>query len=139
MDEQPGVDRRTALEIARASYVAFANHDSAAVLADLDPDIEWVQAQGLPHGGTYRGVEEVQRNIFDPLERDWWDGFTAEPNEFIEAGDQVVVLGRYRATAKRSRRRLDVPYVHVWTVRDGRLVRFRQFLDTAGWNAALEA
>lgn len=139
MDEERGGDRRTALEIASASYVAFANHDTAGVLADLDPDIEWVQAQGLPHGGTYRGVEEVQRNIFDPLDRDWWDAFTAEPDEFIDAGDQVVVVGRYRATAKRSRRRLDVPYVHVWTVRDGKVVRFRQFLDTAGWNAALEA
>ena len=32
---------------------------------------------------------------------------------------------------------LDVPFVHVWTLRDGKAVRFRQFLDTAGWNEAL--
>jgi len=137
-DEQAG-DRRTALEIARASYAAFARHDVAGVVAELDPEIEWVQAQGLPHGGTYRGIDEVRRNIFDPLDRDWWDGFTAEPDEFIDAGDQVVVLGRYRAVAKQSRRQLDVPYVHVWTVKDAKVTRFRQFLDTAGWNAALDA
>jgi ketosteroid isomerase-like protein len=125
------------LEIVRRSYEAFAQDDLDAVLADMDPEIEWEQAQGLPHGGHYRGVDEVRRNIFDPLDRDWWSEFSADPDEFIDGGDQVVVLGRYRGVAKGTGARLDVPFVHVWTVQDGRAVRFRQFLDTAGWNAAL--
>ena len=123
--------------IATRSYEAFARDDMDAVLADMHPDIEWHQAQGLPHGGFYRGLGEVRRNIFDPLDRDWWDEFEVEPEEFIDAGDQVVVLGRYRGVAKGTRKRLDVPFVHVWTFRDGLAVRFRQFLDTAGWVAAL--
>jgi uncharacterized protein len=49
----------------------------------------------------------------------------------------VVVLGRYRGRAKGSGKPLDVPFVHVWTVRGGRATRFRQFLDTAGWIEAL--
>jgi ketosteroid isomerase-like protein len=138
MNDEHRAGRRSPLEIARDSYAAFARHDTDAVLADLDPEIEWLQAQGLPHGGAYRGVDEVRRNIFDPLDRDWWDEFTAEPDEFIDAGDQVVVLGRYRGAAKQTGRRLDVPFVHVWSIRDGKAVRFRQFLDTAGWNAALD-
>ena len=132
-----GADRRSPLEIARDSYAAFERDDIDAVLADLDPAIVWEQAQGLPHGGTYHGIDEVRRNIFDPLDRDWWDGFAARPDQFIDGGDEVVVLGRYRGVAKESRRTLDVPFVHVWSMRDGRAVRFRQFLDTAGWNAAL--
>lgn len=134
---QQQVDRRSPVEIARASYEAFARHDMDGVLADLHPSIEWQQAQGLPHGGTYTGIADVRANIFDPLDRDWWDEFTAQPEEFIEGGDEVVVLGRYRGIAKESRRVLDVPFVHVWSIRDGKLIRFRQFLDTAGWNAAL--
>jgi ketosteroid isomerase-like protein len=133
------VTARSALEIARESYEAFACGDLDRVVGDLDARIVWEQAQGLPHGGTYHGVSEVRRNIFDPLDRDWWDEFTARPDEFIDAGDQVVVLGRYRARAKPTGRSLDVPFVHVWTVRDGKVTRFRQFLDTAGWNAALGA
>ena len=46
-------------------------------------------------------------------------------------------LGRYRGVAKGTGKRLDVPFVHVWTLHDGKAVRFRQFLDTAGWVEAL--
>jgi ketosteroid isomerase-like protein len=126
------------VDIVRRSYEAFERHDMDAVVADMHPDIEWHQAQGLPHGGLYRGLDEVRRNIFDPLDEDWWNEFSAKPDEFLDAGDDVVVLGRYRGTAKRTGKILDVPFVHVWTLSGGRAVRFRQFLDTAGWVAALE-
>ena len=127
----------TNVELAQRAYEAFARDDLDQVLAVLDPEIEWHQAQGLPHGGLYRGVDSVRRAIFDPLDREWWDGFRADPEQFIDGGDEVVVLGRYTACAKATGKPLEVPFVHVWTIRDGRVVRFRQFLDTAGWNEAL--
>jgi ketosteroid isomerase-like protein len=127
----------SAVGLVRRSYEAFARDDMDGVLGDMDPDIEWHQAQGLPHGGLYRGLDEVRRNIFDPLDEEWWDEFTADPDEFLDAGSEVVVLGRYRGRAKGTGKQLDVPFVHVWTVRDGKAVRFRQFLDTAGWVEAL--
>lgn len=127
------------LDLVKRSYEAFALGDLDAVLADMHPDIEWHQAQGLPHGGLHRGVDEVRRNILAPLDESWWDGFTADPDEFLEAGDQVVVVGRYRGTAKASRKQLDVPFVHIWTTRDEKAIRFRQYLDTAGWVEALRA
>lgn len=126
-----------AVDIVKRSYEAFARNDLDAVLADMHPEIEWHQAQGLPHGGLYRGVQEVRRAIFEPLDESWWDEFTATPDEFLDAGSDVVVLGRYRGVAKGTGKRLDVPFVHVWTVEDDRAVRFRQFLDTAGWVEAL--
>jgi ketosteroid isomerase-like protein len=126
-----------AVDIVKRSYEAFARDDLDGVLADLHPDIEWHQAQGLPHGGTYRGVAEVRRSIFDPLDEEWWEEFSADPAEFLDAGSEIVVLGRYRGVAKGTGRRLDVPFVHVWTLEDGKAVRFRQFLDTAGWVEAL--
>ena len=126
-----------AAELVQRSYVAFARGDLDAVMADMHDEIEWHQAQGLPHGGFYRGIAEVRRNIFDPLDEQWWDEFSATPDEFLDAGAEVVVLGRYRGVAKGTGKRLDVPFVHVWTVRDGKAVRFRQFLDTARWVEAL--
>ena len=123
--------------IVRRSYAAFARDDMDGVVGDMHPDIVWHQAQGLPHGGVYHGLEEVRRNVFDPLDRDWWSEFTAEPDEFLDAGDEIMVLGRYRGVAKETGKKLDVPFVHVWTLQDGKAVRFRQFLDTAGWVEAL--
>ena len=125
--------------IVRRSYEAFARGDLDAVVADMDEAIEWQQAQGLPHGGAYRGLAEVRENVFDPLDRDWWSAFSAVPDEFLEADDEVVVLGRYRGTAKQTGKPLDVPFVHIWSLRDGKAWRFRQFLDTAGWVEALSA
>jgi ketosteroid isomerase-like protein len=126
------------VDLVRRSYEAFARGDLAAVMAEMDDEIVWEQAQGLPHGGTYHGLDAVRANVFEPLDRDWWAEFSAVPDEVLEADrGTVVVLGRYRGVAQRTGNPLDVPFVHVWTVRDGRAVRFRQFLDTAGWNAAL--
>src|SRR3954451_24405888 len=118
------------LEIVKRSYDAFARKDLDGVLADMDPKIEWQQAQGLPHGGTYHGVEEVRRNIFEPLDAEWWSEFSAVPSEFLDAGSEVVVIGRYRGIARQSGKQLDVPFVHVWTVHGEKAVRFRQFLET---------
>lgn len=50
---------RSPLEAARSSYEAFARGDLDAVVADMHSEIEWHQAQGLPHGGLYRGLDEV--------------------------------------------------------------------------------
>jgi uncharacterized protein len=130
-------DSSANVALVRRSYEAFARGDLTAVLADFDPEIEWHQAQGLPHGGFYRGRAEVERAIFGPLEEEWWDDFEATPSEVLDAGDDVVVLGRYSGRGKHTGKELDVPFVHVWTLRDGRAVRFRQFLDTAGWLQAL--
>jgi len=127
----------TAVELVRRSYEAFARGDMDAVLADMDAAIEWHQAQGLPHGGLYRGLDEVRRNVFDPLDAEWWEQFSADPDEFLDAGSEVVVLGRYRGVAKLTGRLLDVPFVHVWSIEEGKARRFRQFLDTAGWVEAL--
>ena len=106
-------DVASPVAIVSRSYESFARDDMDGVLADMHPDIEWHQAQVLPHGGFYRGLDEVRRNIFDPLDRDWWAEFTVEPQEFIESADQVVVLGRYRGVqghrrmSKARRRRSD--------------------------------
>lgn len=128
----------TSVEIVKRSYDAFARKDLDGVMGDMHPDIEWQQAQGLPHGGTYHGLDAVRRNIFEPLDAEWWSEFSADPDEFLAAGDEVVVIGRYRGLAKETGKRLDVPFVHVWTLQEERAVRFRQFLDTAGWVEALK-
>jgi ketosteroid isomerase-like protein len=126
------------VEAVRSSYEAFARGDLDGALAMMDDDIVWHQAQGLPHGGVYEGLAAVRAAVFDPLDEEWWEDFKADPEEVIELGDDVVVLGRYTARAKGTGAPLDVPFAHIWRFRDGRAVRFHQFTDTRGWVEALE-
>ncbi len=127
------------IEAVRSSYEAFGRGDLDGALAMMDDEIEWHQAQGLPHGGLYRGLAAVRAAVFDPLDEEWWEDFRADPDEVIGLGDDVIVLGRYTARAKATGAPLDVPFAHVWRFRDGRAVRFHQFTDTRGWVDALEA
>ena len=53
------------------------------------------------------------------------------PEEFIQSGDTVAVVARYTSSGKETGRRLDLPVVHIWDVRDDKTGRFRQFADTA--------
>ena len=124
-------------DVVRRSYAAFDAGDLDGALAPFHPEVEWHQAQGLPHGGVYHGLAAVRAAVFDPIAREWWSSFTAAPETVLEAGDDVVALGRYRGVARRSGRELDVPFAHVWSFADGRVVRFRQYVDTQGWNDAL--
>jgi ketosteroid isomerase-like protein len=87
------------VDAVRRSYAAFARHDLDGALAMMHEDIVWHQAQGLPHGGIYHGLAEVRSNVFDPIDESWWENFKADPEEVIGVGDDVVVLGRYTATA----------------------------------------
>jgi uncharacterized protein len=115
-----------ALSIVQRFYPGLAAGYEAAALQLLDPEIEWTEAEGTPYFiGTMRGVEAVVSGLFEPLGRDF-TRFTTTPHEFVQEGDRVVAFGRYSGFAQRSGRTLSAPYVHQWTVSNGRLRRFTQ-------------
>ena len=100
-----------------------------AVLAAFAEDIEWHEALGMPYGGVFRGADAVMQNVLGPIATDV-EGFTVTPEEFVGSGDTVAAVVRYTGTGKVTGKTLDVPVVHVWDIRDGKLTRFRQFIDT---------
>jgi ketosteroid isomerase-like protein len=59
-----------------------------------------------------------------------------QPREFVAQGDKVVAIGHYRATAKATGRTFDSAFVMVFTLREGKVVAFREFTDSAAVNAA---
>jgi uncharacterized protein len=123
-------------ETIRGLYQAFARGDVPSVLGMLDPQIEWTEAEGFPYGGTFIGQQAILNNVFMKLGTEW-DGFKAEPEDFIEAGDRVVSLGAYSGTYKATGKSMRVPFAHVWTLRDGRPVKFVQYTDTLKVSEAL--
>ena len=117
------------VEVVKRAYAAFAEGDVPAVLEVFADDIEWHEAEGMPYGGIYRGGEAVVQNVFGPISQDV-EGFAVTPEEFMATGDTVAVVVSYIGTGKVTGKPLNLPVVHVWNIRDGKAVRFRQFVDT---------
>ena len=124
-------------EIARSLYAAFAKGDVPAVLATLAPDVSWTEAEGFPYGGTYVGQDAVLSNVFMKLGTEW-EGYSAVPQEFITEGDTVVVVGNYGGKYHATGKTFSAPFAHVLNFQNGKIVRFRQFTDTAIVQKALQ-
>ena len=110
-------------------YGAFGRGEIGTVLAAFDPQIEWISAEGAPYPGTFIGPDAVLHGIFMRLGSEW-EGFRAEPTEYIDGGDTIVALGRYSGTYRATGKSMNAAFAHVWTLRDGRIVRHRQYLDS---------
>jgi uncharacterized protein len=126
------------LESVRGLYEAFAKGDVPTVLGFLDADIAWIEAEGFPYGGTYNGPNAVLSGVFMRLGSEW-DGFAVVPDEFIDGGDAIVVLGKYSGTYKATGKSFKADFAHVWKIRAGKAVRFVQYVDTLLVHRALEA
>ena len=117
------------VELVKGVYGAFARGDVSAVLSAFADDIEWYEAEGMPYGGLHRGGEAVAQKVIGPITEDV-DGFAVTPEELIASAATVAAVVRYAGTGKATGTTLDLPAVHVWDIRDGKLARFRQFIDT---------
>src|SRR5438034_4240665 len=121
------------VEIVRSVYDGWAKGNFNAGSDLLAPDFEWQQHAEAVEPGSHHGagVGAALRRIFDIYEN-----FRVEAEEYIDGGDNVVVVGRTRATAKGSGMEPQQRFAFVWTLRDGRLVRLAVYADRA---EALEA
>jgi uncharacterized protein len=126
------------LDVVKGAYEAFGRGDVPAVLATMADNIEWHEAEGLPYGGVYTGGDAVVENVFGPITNDFPD-FAVTPEEFIASGDSVVAVVRYTGTGKATGEQLNLPAVHVFDMRDGKVAKFRQFIDTAKFLEVLPA
>lgn len=117
--------------LVRSLYEAFAQGDIPSVLAAMHPQIAWHEAENSPYDGGEPAVgpEEVLNTLFMRLGSEW-EGFSPRVDECIDAGDQVVVLGRYSGVYKATGKELHAQFAHRYRVEDGRLTRFDQFTDT---------
>lgn len=119
------------LDLVRAIYAAFAVGDVPGVVSRMAPDMVWNEAENFPYadGNPYVGPDAILGGVFARLGGEW-DGFAARPEEFLDAGDAVIVLGRYGGTHRASGRTLDAQFAHVWRVAGGKAVSFQQYADT---------
>ena len=120
------------VQLAKDIYAAFGRGDIPTVLAAFDPGIEWRQAEGNPYkldGAAWIGPQAVLEGLFMRLGTEW-ENFTVHVGMLHDAGDRVVMEGRYTGVYKPSGNELDAQVCHVLRFRAGKLASFQQYVDT---------
>jgi hypothetical protein len=119
---------------AHAFLDAFRRADSEAMEALLAPDFVLRQADGLPYGGVYRGVEGWRQLLARFGET--WSSLVPTVVTLVGEGPQFGVLVDIAITAKATGKALNTTIFEFWTMRDGRIAEIRPFYwDTAAVRA----
>ena len=123
----------SAIETIKAAYAAFGRNDPSMLFGAMDSAISWNEAEGSPlaDGNPYVGPQAVG-GLFARMVASI-DNFAVVPSTFVDGGDHVVVFGRYGGTMKAGATTLDAPFCHEYRFRDGKMVMFQQYTDTAQW------
>ena len=106
---------------------AWSAGNLEASLAALNPEIAWYDAPQQPGGSVRRGHSGVRESV-----RMWvgaWDAYRYQPEEVIDSGDKVLLVGRQLGRGKGSAVEVASELLHVWTLRDGKAVEMRMFMD----------
>jgi hypothetical protein len=122
------------VDLVRRGWEAYERGDLSLALEEMSPDMVTYVAPPLPVAGTYDGPEGLLQ-----LTLDWAEGFdelVVTSEEFIEAGDQVVVRTLHRSRGAESGVPVETDIWYVFTTGAGKLVRLAVFNGRA---AALEA
>jgi hypothetical protein len=126
------------IKLIKNFYKAIAQKDWSAARAVLHPDIEWteVAAPGLWFNAKRYGSEAVFRDVINPAYGKF-DRFGLKMKKFFAVGENVIALGHFSGRSKATHLKLYAPTAHIWTVANGRAVRFEGFHDTLEWEVAL--
>ena len=120
------------VQLAKDIYAGFGRGDIPSVLAGFDPQIEWREAEGHPYkpdGADWVGPQAILEELFMRLGSEW-EGFTVNVRTLHDAGEHVVMEGRYTGLYKASGKSLDAQVCHVLRFRGGKLLGFQQYVDT---------
>lgn len=114
------------VEVVRDISERFAAGDRESWRRVFAEDIVWdTSMTTLPQAGVYEGHDGVERFFVDWLVT--WDDLVLEPLEYIDAGDSVIAIFRWRGRGRRSGAETAVTMFAVYDVKDGRITRFRQY------------
>lgn len=126
------------ISLVQSIYTAFGRGDIATIVGTMAPDVVWTthgRPTDHPAMGTATGPAGVQK--FFGIVADMQTPTVFSPREFHASGDKVFVLGHYAWTMRKSGKTVASEWVHVFTIKDGKVARFDEFTDTAQFAEAL--
>ena len=123
-------------ELVKKAYGNFKTGDIQGLLNLLSEDVTWQlpEIENAPFSGRRQGRAQVAE-FFTSLANDQ-DTLQFEPREFIAQNDKVVALGTYSWRVKTTGREYGGEWAHVFTIRDGKVTGFNEYMDTAAATAA---
>ena len=121
------------VEAIKQGYECFQRGDIPSLIRDLlDDNCIWISPgpkDKLPWAGTFKGKHEIA-NFFAQVGQNLEFSEFA-PREMIEQGETVVVLGTLAGRAKKSGKAVKNEWAHVFKFRQGKVVFFQEYIDTA--------
>jgi ketosteroid isomerase-like protein len=124
--------------LVQSLYAAFQRGDVAPIIAALAPDFAW-HSHGRPEDyptlGARKGPQEVQKFFQTVAENQAPIDFS--PRDYDAVGDKVFVRGHYAWTIRKTGRKAASDWIHIFTIKAGKVVAFDEFTDTAQFAAAL--
>jgi uncharacterized protein len=136
-DARRAIMSEAGMALIRGMYESFGRGDLEGIIAGLTPDVHWRvngERTDYPLLGVWNGTAEVRKFFAGIAELEQFSEFS--PNEFYASGDMVFVLGRYAGKIVKTGRTFASEFVHVFTLRGGKVCKFLEFTDTACFAAA---
>src|SRR5436190_4616360 len=116
------------LDALRDGYEAFNRRDLDGLVRFFDPDSSWIPSSSVwGAGGAYHGHAGVAQ-LLDDLDRDW-ERFEAQPREFREIDDLILVLGQVNAVAKGGGQPVASETAWIWQMREGKALLRQAYSD----------
>jgi uncharacterized protein len=113
------------VDVIQRIYAVWAKEGSPIPSGLLDPEVEWVNPPDAIERGTHRGIEAFA-GAADAVS-DTFEGVGVDIDEMLDAGDEVVVLATLHGRGRGSGADVERRQGYVWTLRDGKVVRFQWF------------
>ena len=113
-------------------YKNFAKGDIPAVLAAMDADVVWNEAEGNTYadGNPYKGPDAVLQGVFARIGADHEYFHLVDIQLHEMSNNQVLATLRYQGKNKESGTLIDAQAAHLWTLKDGKIIAFQQYVDT---------
>jgi uncharacterized protein len=125
------------VQVVKDFFAAMGSGDKQRLLSLVAEDIEWiVPGEDWPLAGTHRGhagLADVPQKASKELEMTY-----PEPPEFVAQGDRVLVVGVATGKIKATNRAFKDDWVFAITVRNGKLTKIREYIDTQALARASE-
>jgi ketosteroid isomerase-like protein len=117
------------VQVVKDFFAAMGGGDRKSLLALVADDIEWIiPGDDWPLAGTHRGhagLTDLLRKASDAVETSF-----PKPPEFVAQGDRVLVVGFATGKVKATNKTFDDDWVFAITVRNGKVTKIREYVDT---------